>query len=729
MDRLTALEHHLCSLTPEQVAEVLSGLPQDVGEPPGGLPRDALVELLSLLRPQALDSLTAAQTDLLTAAADAAADEAPSGARDQALLFMGPVRNARVDGEALLARIGASEGEGRRAVWEVMSQLLAAALLWPDGRGGYHLATGLVEVFAGEEEAPGVDDALTQSYNLPELRRIALALGLDPTRRRASVQADAVARLTDPAHVRALLEQAPPGAAEYAHRLAWQSGVLATYCFEGGGFHGEGTYRFRPEGSGDPDTDWLAERGLLVPCAPERAILPREVARAVRAGSPMPFDARPPALTGEPVDAGTVAGQAQTALVAALAAADRLVAELTERPAAVRKAGGLTVRDRRRLAGALDTTPELAALWTELALSAELLEVRDQRVAVSRRGAAWTGLAPAERLEPLLDAWVALPDVPTWQPVGQEPSTPGEAVVPGAVPLRQGLLLALASLPTGAGSGVTPRSLTGRDEGHDPRLEELLQALLWHRPAARQVEEIGPVMAHTLEEAEVLGATVRGAATPLGRALAEGGGATLPALAGLLPPTECEARFQGDMTATVTGTPGADLEHLLSAVADREGGGYASTWRLTASSVRRALDAGHTADELVERLSRIASGGSLPQTMEYLVRDTARGHGRMRILPARCVVRCEDAALAEELAGHRGLRGLGLRAVAETVLVSAEPSETALTVLRAQGYAPVTEDATGDTVVERASGGGGGEPVPGRRERLLALARDLTGHG
>lgn len=740
MDRRTAFEHHLRSLDPERVADALSELPRELLEP---APRDTLVEVLSMARPETLESLTAAQTDLLTAAAEAAEDDtaprAATGTRDGAAILLGMgmgmlmdtgrLRNARVDREELLARIGASEGAARQSAQEALSRLLELLLLWPDGRGGYHLAGGLAETFAREETAPRLDPALTRAYGLPELRRIARALGLDPAGKRAAVQARVVARLTDREQVRALLEQAPPGAAGAARDLARQHAVLATHAFEGGGLYGEERYRFRDQGSGDPDTDWLAERGLLVPLAPERAVLPREVAAALRSGAPQPFAAHPPAFTGVPVDEEAVAGQAQSALVAALGAADRLMAEIAGRPAALRKAGGLTVRDRKRLAGALEASPERTALWIELALAAGLLELRDQRLEATDQGRAWSGLEPAQRLVPLVQAWMPLPDVPTWIPQGREPATPGESFVYGAAPLRQGLVLALAGLPAGRGSGVGPASLAAQDEALSPLLAELLQAVLWHRPAARQIEELTPVLSNTLGEAELLGAVVNGAPTPLGRALARGGGAIHAALAHLLPPVERTARFQGDMTVTVTGSPGAELERLLSAVADRESSGYASTWRLSAASVRRALDAGYGAGELVERLTEAAVDASLPQTVEYLVRDTARGHGRMRVLPAGCVVRCADTALAGELAGHRRLRGLGLRAVADTVLVGTEPPETTLALLRAQGYAPVLEDHSGAAVVERAPGAGDGAPVPGRRERLLELARTLAGQG
>src|SRR5262249_28121384 len=94
-------------------------------------------------------------------------------------------------------------------------------------------------------------------------------------------------------------------------------------------------------------------------------------------------------------------------------------------------------------------------------------------------------------------------------------------------------------------------------------------------------------------------------------------------------------------------------------VADREASGTASVWRFAPGTVRRALDAGRTADDIVTELGAIAVDG-LPQALSYLIHDTARGHGRVRIAPAACVIHGEEPALLTELAAHRKLAALGL---------------------------------------------------------------------
>ncbi|MEO5876962.1 MAG: helicase-associated domain-containing protein, partial [Streptosporangiaceae bacterium] len=99
---------------------------------------------------------------------------------------------------------------------------------------------------------------------------------------------------------------------------------------------------------------------------------------------------------------------------------------------------------------------------------------------------------------------------------------------------------------------------------------------------------------------------------------------------------------------------------------------------------------------------REAATGPLPQPLEYMIKDTARRHGTVRVVRSACCLRSDDEALIQELAQHRSLRRLGLRRIAPTVVISAHPVAATLEALRAAGYAPVTEAETGETLVERA---------------------------
>ncbi|MGW3058037.1 helicase-associated domain-containing protein [Streptomyces goshikiensis] len=171
-------------------------------------------------------------------------------------------------------------------------------------------------------------------------------------------------------------------------------------------------------------------------------------------------------------------------------------------------------------------------------------------------------------------------------------------------------------------------------------------------------------------------------------------------------PGHRDGRIGAGLTAVVTGTPSARLAGLLDSVADRETSGTASVWRFSAGSVRRALDAGRTREDITAGLAA-AAAGPLPQPLSYLIADTARAHGRVRIAPASCALHGDEPTLVAELAAHRKLAKLGLRQLAPTVLISRSPLDATLAALRAEGYAPAAESAEGTVRIEQ------GRPRPG----------------
>ncbi|MEJ8642471.1 helicase-associated domain-containing protein [Streptomyces sp. MS1.HAVA.3] len=353
------------------------------------------------------------------------------------------------------------------------------------------------------------------------------------------------------------------------------------------------------------------------------------------------------------------------------------------------------------------------------------------RLLPSDRYDAWAAAPAAGKLLPLLAGWAVVPEVLSHWPDPDE--TPVALISPQdeeAVTLRTGVLRALATLPDGQG-------LTGEAQGH----AELLALAAWFRPALRAhlagdstgtltgADELLDRLAATLEEAALLGVVAHGALTPVGRALCRlleagaahhypavpGAGAdpaargseglgedltTRPALAqtvtalrealyAALPAPSGTARFQSDLTATVTGAPAPALADLLSAVGDIESEGHAVVWRITAASVRRALDSGWSADELLDRLTAASERGTpLPQPLAYTIKDTARTHGQLKVVRSVCCIRSDDTGLIAEVAQARGLTKLRLRRIAPTVLISTAPPEDTLTALRAAGYAP-----------------------------------------
>ncbi|MFI2241772.1 helicase-associated domain-containing protein [Streptomyces chrestomyceticus] len=437
--------------------------------------------------------------------------------------------------------------------------------------------------------------------------------------------------------------------------------------------------------------------------------------------------------------AAALRDESQAAASTLAATLDRLLAALAAQPAALRKSGGLALREIKRLAKAAGASEARTRLLLDLVLAAGLVALKRTPAGITAvpTGAydAWLAETPGERLAPVLTAWTTLWAIPTYTPFGETPTALVRGEDRHAPALRHALLKALASAPADEQPSRLPAgaSLSAKPSGapdRRPGLPALLDAAAWHRPLAVVGEPLAEDRAaHILDEAAFLALVAHGALTPLGHALL----ATSPAdpealrshLLELLPPPVEQAHFQADLTAVVPGPPSAALAGLLSSAADRESEGHAVTWRFTPASVRRALDAGHGAADLIAALAEVSAAGPLPQPLTYLVQDADRAHGRMRVLPTACCIRSDDEVLIRELAAHRALQALGLRAIAPTVLASARPPAETLEALRGAGYAPALESETGTASVERPAGHRTAVPSSGSATAPLALARRL----
>ena len=223
-----------------------------------------------------------------------------------------------------------------------------------------------------------------------------------------------------------------------------------------------------------------------------------------------------------------------------------------------------------------------------------------------------------------------------------------------------------------------------------------------------------------LAEAEILGITGGGALTTFGRhLLAADGAAAELVLAEAMPAAVDEFLLQPDLTAVVPGPPSPALAEALAMVADLESSGGAQVWRLTPDSIRRAMDAGASSDELAALL-RTRSRTPVPQALTYLIEDTARRYGRLRAGRTHAYLRCPDEALLDQVCADPRLEPAQLHRVAGTVAVSGADLDVLLSLLRRAGYAPAAEDRSGAALTVRA------EPQrarpPRRSDRTLTSA-------
>lgn len=409
------------------------------------------------------------------------------------------------------------------------------------------------------------------------------------------------------------------------------------------------------------------------------------------------WEPRPALLTSQPGEAAVQQAGAAAAFDA-VRRTELILETWSNQPPGVLRSGGLGVRDLRAAATALHVDEADAGFLIEVAgLGGLLGEATPRDTAVWLPTDAfdlWLRRSPAHRWATLALAWWRSPRIPA--AVGGR-DTSGKtlnALAPGLVDVHatqaRGLALrALAALPEGEGLATG----TG--------LASLVAQLQWDRP--RQPRSWGTLIAWAIEDATRLGLVARGALTPAGRAIADG--ATTEQLAATiepdLPAPLDHILIQGDLTAVAPGPVESEIARDLQLLADVESHGHATTYRFSSGSVRRALDAGWSAAEVRDFLNRV-SRTPLPQALDYLVDDTARTYGSLRMGYAEAFLRSDDEAALQALAHDRRTASLGLRVIAPTVAISTTPIDVLLTRLRDLGFAPVVEAEDGTVHVPRA---------------------------
>ncbi|MEW2300330.1 helicase-associated domain-containing protein [Streptomyces sp. NPDC006655] len=581
---------------------------------------------------------------------------------------------------ALAELLGATDDRTARELDGVLEALADQALVWPDGAGKLRMAGPLRHAW----DAPlGLDaplERLLAGATSEDLRGMLAALGIKPPGTKPQRLAALVAHHSDPEQVVALVSKAPAAARELLERRTeGMPGQPRSIVF---GATGPGL---------EPGARWALERGLLIQdrhvYGPAR--MPAEVTLSLRGpGWHAPFAPLPPSVRTTSVTPAEVDHEASAAATTFVSRAVGVLSACSGTAPTRLKSGGIGARELARIGKAAQADDAVVRLALETAYAAGLLGRDGDRVAPTEEYDAWAEQEPPEQFAVLLQAWRNLPLTPTDSRDEDNKALPALAGAPpcnGCVTARHGLLAAAGQLPAGQGATAT---------------SDLGPLITWHRPLTHSSAPDGTPFATVIREAEILGVLARGALSAFGVPLRAGDTEALGReCRRLLPSATTTARIGADLTAVVTGTPSARLSSLLNAVADRETSGTASVWRFSVGSIRRALDAGRLGDDITADLAAVAAG-PLPQPLSYLIADTARGHGRVRVTPAACVIHGEDPALLAELAAHRKLAKLGLRLLAPTVLISRSPLDTTLATLRAEGYAPVAETVEGTVRVE-----------------------------
>jgi hypothetical protein len=440
----------------------------------------------------------------------------------------------------------------------------------------------------------------------------------------------------------------------------------------------------------------LLSRRLLVPRGGGAVVLPGEVGLVLRGGrtTTAPVDVPPQVSTTprEPALVDRVAAGAAFELVRRL---ELLLDHWGTHPPSALRSGGLGVRELKAAATFLHVDEPAAALIVECASTAGLL--------ASRADAdgnpvwvptdvfdGWTTQDLPHRWAVVARSWLESPRLPGLVGRRDPAGKPWNALTPelAARSMPETRLMTLRVL-----GELPPGAVLAAGTG----LPSLVAKVAWLRP--RRPRTRADQVAWTVEEAAALGLTGLGSLASYARLLLAGDDPG-DALGALLPEPVDHVLVQADLTAVAPGPLETGLARKLQLVADVESRGGATVYRFTPQSVRRALDVGWTAAEVHEFLGTV-SRTPVPQPLTYLVDDTVRTFGAVRVGQAESFLRSDDETALTELLHHPKVGPLGLRRLAPTVLISDTPIEVLLPRLRELGAAPVVEAADGSVRVTR----------------------------
>ena len=433
----------------------------------------------------------------------------------------------------------------------------------------------------------------------------------------------------------------------------------------------------------------LISVGLLERVDAQHVRLPRVVAQILRGQqparvplTPTDHDAAPDLQAQERTDAsGAAQGLEFTRRVA------RLVEHLGAQPAALNKDGRPSARLTSTLAKALNTDTREAALLVSLGEAAGLLgmglaahvpeplDADANYLAPTREADAWLESSLPDRWALLIDGWLTS----TWAHWHEGRPLSGELRVEALPARRRHVLEQFSRLPLGASLGD----------------EEAISDTRFTAPLFTEAPSDAEISALCAEAREI-GVLVRGSATSVLRALLAGED-TADAAREHAPGEVSQVIVQADMTVMAPGPLPARLQQELLLFAELETPGLASMYRVTEASVRRALDAGRSPEDVTGWLEGHALG-EVPQAVGYLVADVARRHGTLRGGVALSYLRCTDESVLAEVLRSPAAVEAQLRALAPTVAISPRRLAAVMDVLRRAGFQPVAEDDAGISV-------------------------------
>jgi hypothetical protein len=338
-----------------------------------------------------------------------------------------------------------------------------------------------------------------------------------------------------------------------------------------------------------------------------------------------------------------------------------LLAELQQEPARELARGGIALPETKRLASAMSLELDDVASIVAIAARAELAALDGGVWMATELARDWLLRSNDERWARLASAWFArLPD-----------------------DIRE--LLASRA-----------RAVWG---------ERLADYIRWFYPAGGDWMR-DRVLAYS-REAEILGITANSSPSTAGSELLAGDeAAAAKVMSGSFPPEIDHVYLQHDLTIVAPGPLLPRLDSRLRTIANVEARALATTYRVSESTINRALTMGETADSIRDFLGEISLTG-IPQPLEYLVVGAAARFGSLRVgaiteppiaadqQGAQSFIRSDDASVLSAIMVDHGLIPLGLTRVGPYRAVSRFDFAVVYWSLSEARYPVVAEDAEG----------------------------------
>lgn len=166
-----------------------------------------------------------------------------------------------------------------------------------------------------------------------------------------------------------------------------------------------------------------------------------------------------------------------------------------------------------------------------------------------------------------------------------------------------------------------------------------------------------------------------------------------------LPATQNRIIIQADLTIIAVGPLPTDKELNLRRFVETERIGVASTYRINNLSVTYGLETGLTEAEIRDLLLEL-SGASLPQPVDYLIREAATRFGRLvlRESPTGTLIQSNEQILLTQILNDSALKTLGITKTSETTLESRFEVEIVYYLLRESKYAAIRKNIKDEVV-------------------------------